>query len=217
MVSFTLWFSPWITDSFLLALARPGLFAPSRTPAMHSERSGNSWKPFVNMHNVLQVTGLLSVLSMSRWRNLGPWVKKSHCQDWKEHVVACVTIKKGYDASFAFYSSNGYLEKHFLIFLLQTKHLPQTLHIDSHICCCVLPICLFHFTSSQGSTKGILDRWFWEKCIFNQPIGESFLCLIHCESRKSGESNFSSERAFPQFSPKCNTTVLSEFFTKHHN
>ena len=146
MVSFTLWVSPWITDSFLLALARPGLFAPSRTPAMHSERSGNSWKPFVNMHNVLQVTGLLSVLSMSRWRNLGPWVKKSHCQDWKEHVVACVTIKKGYDASFAFYSSNGYLEKHFLIFLLQTKHLPQTLHIDSHICCCVLPICLFHCT-----------------------------------------------------------------------
>lgn len=216
MVSSTLWFSPWITDSFLLALARPGLFAPSRTPAMHSERSRNSWKPFVNMHNVLQVTGLLSVLSMVWWRNLSPCVKKMHYQDWKERVVACVTMKKGQAVSF---QTNSYLEEHFLIFLLQTKHLAQTLHIDSHICCCVLPICLFHFTFSQGSTKGILDRWlFWEKkCIFNQLIGESFLCLIHCESRKSGGTNFSLERAFPQFSPKRNTTVLSEFFTKHHN
>lgn len=116
------------------------------------------------MHNVLQVTGILSVLSMVRWRNLSPCVKKMHYQDWKERVIACVTMKKGYDASFVFYSSNGHLENIFWYFCFKPKHLAQTLHIDSHICCCVLPICLFHFTFSRGSTKGILDRWlFWEK------------------------------------------------------
>lgn len=125
----------------------------------------------MNMHNVLQVTGILSALSMVRWRNLSP-CEKMHYQDWKEHVVACarVTIKKGYDASFVFYSSNGHLENIFWYFCFKPKHLAQTLHIDSHICCCVLPVCLFHFTFSQGSTKGLLDRWFWEKCIFNQLI-----------------------------------------------
>ena len=116
-----------------------------------------------------------------------------------------------------FTQTNSYLEKTFSdIFCFNFKQ--NTWHKTSYrqphlMLCCYLSICLFHFTSTQIKKcwyTGIHQRYLRQvivskiKCIFNQLIGESVLWLIHFEFRKSGGSKFS-------------TTVLSEFFTNHHN
>lgn len=98
-----------------------------------------------------------------------------------------------------FTQTNSYIEKQFLIFLLQTTG-TNTSYQQPHnlLLCCHLPICFI-----LPSVKGPPARY-----------------LRQVNFRKFGGSNFSLERAFPQFSRKCNTTVHCagcEFFTKHHN